>query len=284
MSDLSTRLAQPDDFLTLSSFLSFQSRIHRHLDWKSPLDWLGSQPFLIAEKDGKFEAVLACPPDPPHVAWIRLFACSPNVSATKAWDILLEQGREMLPDKTNCNLVALALHPWFENLLVHSGFTIRQRIVVLEWEGTLPPARPLPENLIIRTMVKKDLESVEEVDAGTFESIWQNSLSALQLAHEQSPISTVAVWEDRIVGYQISTSFPFSGHLARLAVRPECQRMNIAYGLVYDLLSRFKKQGIWRATVNTQDNNHASLSLYDKIGFRRTGEEFLVYETPISVN
>ena len=84
-----------------------------------------------------------------------------------------------------------------------------------------------------------------------------------------------------MVGYQISTSFPFSGHLARLAVRPEYQRMNVAYGLVHDLLARFKQQGIWRATVNTQDSNLASISLYEKIGFRRTGEEFAVYEIPL---
>jgi ribosomal protein S18 acetylase RimI-like enzyme len=282
MGDLNIRLAQPEDFLTLSSFLSFQSRIHRHLDWKSPLDWLGTQPFLIAERNGRLEALMACPPDPPHVAWVRLFACTHDFSITQAWNALIARGREMLSQNPHCQLVALGLQQWFENLLIHSGFTLRQSIVVLEWEGHLPAARSLPDGTVIRLMQKGDLEGVTEVDGETFESIWQNSLEALRLAYEQSPVSTVAVREGRIVGYQISTSYPFSGHLARLAVRPEFQRMNIAYGLVCDLLERFKRQGVSRVTVNTQDNNLASLSLYDSIGFSRTGEEFSVYQIPLS--
>jgi ribosomal protein S18 acetylase RimI-like enzyme len=281
MGELNIRQAQPVDFLALSSFLNFQPRIHRHLDWKSPLDWLGAQPFLVADRNGRLEAVLACPPDPPHVAWVRLFACAPDFPTAQAWGPLLDEAAGLLSGTAGISLVALALHQWFESLLVKSGFKIRQKIVVLEWDGQLPSPRPMPPGLSVRPMIQGDLPSVEEVDTGAFESIWQNSLGALHLAFTQSSHCTVAVWEDRVVGYQISTSFPFSGHLARLAVRPEYQRMNVAYGLVYDLLARFKQQGIWRATVNTQDTNLASISLYEKIGFRRTGEEFAVYEIPL---
>jgi ribosomal protein S18 acetylase RimI-like enzyme len=283
MENLSVRLAQPDDFLTLSSFLSTQSHIHRHLDWKSPLDWLGTQPFLIAERAGKCEAVLACPADPPHVAWIRLFACSLNFQQTMfAWNLLFELARQTFSRDQLERVVALGLHPWFEDLLIKNDFRIRQRIIVLDWELELAAPRSLPPDLVIRPMEKRDLPTVYEVDAHTFELIWQNSLDALHLAFEQSAISTVATLQEKVIGYQISTSFPFSGHLARLAVLPQHQRMNIAYGLVHDLLVRFKTKGIWRVSVNTQDNNFASLALYQKIGFRRTGEEFPVYEFPLT--
>jgi ribosomal-protein-alanine N-acetyltransferase len=282
MGELHIRQAQPGDLPVLSSYLNFQPRIHRHLDWKSPLDWLGAQPYLLAYHDSRLEAVLACPPDPPHVAWVRLFACAPDIPIANAWIPLLDEAVSMLSGSTGISLEALALHQWFEGLLIKSGFEIRQRIVVLEWEGQLPPPQALPPDLFIRPMQKEDLPEVAEVDAGAFESIWQNSLGALQLAFAQSSHCTVAVWDGRVIGYQISTSFPFSGHLARLAVRPEYQRMRIAYGLVHDLLARFKQQGIWRTTVNTQDTNLASISLYEKTGFRRTGEEFAVYEIPLN--
>jgi ribosomal protein S18 acetylase RimI-like enzyme len=68
------------------------------------------------------------------------------------------------------------------------------------------------------------------------------------------------------------------GHLARLAVHPEFQRMGIAYSLVYDLLRQFDQQGFWRVTVNTQSDNQPSLSLYKQFGFKRTGEEIPVYD------
>jgi ribosomal protein S18 acetylase RimI-like enzyme len=47
--------------------------------------------------------------------------------------------------------------------------------------------------------------------------------------------------------------------------------------LVGDLIVRILNNGDSRITVNTQANNAASLALYHKLGFRRTGEQFPVY-------
>ena len=129
-------------------------------------------------------------------------------------------------------------------------------------------------------MVEEDLPEVNEIDKIAFEPLWHNSLESLTLAFNQSSLSTVAENPTQLIGYQISTAIPLSGHLARLAVRPEIQRQHIGYSLVYDMMAHFKKQGAWRITVNTQDDNFASLALYDKIGFRRTGEQFPVFECP----
>jgi ribosomal protein S18 acetylase RimI-like enzyme len=38
-----------------------------------------------------------------------------------------------------------------------------------------------------------------------------------------------------------------------------------------------QNSGGWHLTVNTQADNAASLALYHKLGFRRTGEQFPVY-------
>jgi ribosomal protein S18 acetylase RimI-like enzyme len=44
------------------------------------------------------------------------------------------------------------------------------------------------------------------------------------------------------------------------------------------MLSQFDRRGAQAVTVNTQQDNIASLSLYQKAGFRRTGEEYPVYQ------
>ncbi len=127
-------------------------------------------------------------------------------------------------------------------------------------------------------MTQEDLPIVALVDEAAFDPLWQNSLDSLTLAYQQSSWSTVAETSDGIIGYQISTSIPLTGHLARLAVIPAIQRSHVGYMLVRELLEHFKKSGAWHVTVNTQDDNLASIALYEKIGFRRTGELFPVYQ------
>jgi ribosomal protein S18 acetylase RimI-like enzyme len=281
MVDLDIRPAQLSDYTKLSAFLNYHSHIHRHLDWKSPLDWLGYQPFLLAENGGEIEAVFASPPDPPQVAWIRIFAASNRVSSQRAWELLSQQAISLLQkEDQKPHLVALALHDWFEEILINNHFISLQKIIVLEWAGKLPTEIPLSTEISIRKMVKEDLPVVRNLDNIAFEPLWNNSIESLTLAFDQSSSSEVAMKDNHIIGYQISTAIPFNGHLARLAVDPAYQGQNIGYNLVYNMLLEYKKLGIWRVTVNTQDNNLASLSLYDKIGFRKTGEVFPVYEYP----
>ncbi len=280
--NLAVRPAEEGDYHLLANFLHYERHIHRHLDWRAPLEWLGSQPFLLAEVGEKPVGVLACPPDPPGIAWVRLFCASEDrISPSLAWAALLEGAKALLAAQTGQLLAAIALNDWFEDLLIGSGFEHPQNIVVLEWRGNLPQGRPVSAGVSIRKMALADLPAVEEVDRLAFHPLWRNSLDALTLAYSQSALSTVAETSQGIVGYQISTSVPLSGHLARLAVHPDAQRQNIGHALVHDLLTYFKREGAWRVTVNTQSDNYASLSLYEKIGFVRTDGAFPVYQAPV---
>jgi len=130
--------------------------------------------------------VLACPPDPPKIAWIRIFASSNQVSPKSVWDLLLGNSIPLLDLKADYRLVALALQDWFEALLVNSGFATHQNIVVLEWNGKLPTNIPLPEPITIRGMNEEDLPAVRTLDQLAFEPLWHNSLDALTLAFKQS--------------------------------------------------------------------------------------------------
>ena len=276
--DLRTRSVSVEDRQRLANLVHFESLVHRHLDWRSPLDWIGHYPYLVAEMRSKLVAALACPPDPINVAWIRLFAAASEVSAREAWWSLWPLARTQLAEQADMHIAAIPLQAWFTRLLESSNFIKINQVVMLLWEkGDLPP-EPKTQMANLRPMNLDDLVEVERLDNTAFGTIWQNSKESLGLAYKQAAITTVAEIEGKIVGYQISTANQLGGHLARLAVNPEFQGLGIGYMILHDLLVQFSRRGAQRVTVNTQVDNHVSISLYEKARFVRTRESYPVYQ------
>ena len=270
--------ATPAVSARLADFLSQNILTHRHLDWFSSLDWIGHSPYLIELVDDEIQAALCAAPENANAAWIRLYAVRKLVDPALPWDRLLPQAINQLQEMGIKHLATLVLHPWFETLVEKSGFRNRQNIVVMEWQGEFPKQKNLNDAVILRPMHEDDLPEVMRIDHEAFPPLWQNSLEGLTKAFGQTGISTVALLDDEIVGYQISTTMTIYGHLARLAVTPSHQRQGIAFTLVHDLLKQLERLGFWRITVNTQSDNHSSAKLYQGLKFRRTGEEIKVFE------
>ncbi|MCF6277373.1 MAG: GNAT family N-acetyltransferase [Anaerolineales bacterium] len=275
------RPALPKDQQEIANLMFFESRVHRHLDWRTPLDWLGSPFFWVLEQNGKIVAALACPQEQPEIAWIRLFTHTRQFASQDAWRVLWEIAREEIKLHGEITVAAICLHHWFEPILQDSGFINARQVISMEWQETtsIPIAR-LPQ-LTLRAMQDDDLVQVAVVDAAAFEPIWQNSLSILKQAYPQALIATVAETAQGMVGYQISTKSPFGAHLARLAVHPQAQRQGIASALIHDLTMRLEKRKIDQLTVNPQSDNTASQALYRKNGFIDTDEAYPVYTLDI---
>ncbi|HVP20450.1 MAG TPA: GNAT family N-acetyltransferase [Anaerolineaceae bacterium] len=271
------RPARLTDYAALANLLETGSNVHRHLDWRPALEWLGHDPFWVIEENTKILAALACPPDPPGVAWIRLFAVLPGVELRQAWQSLFEHILEYFRGWLEIKIAVIAIYPWFANLIKQMDFHLHQEIVILEWENVLPPYIACPPSVKIRRFDMADLPEVTAVDNRAFDPLWQNSFKSLGMALKQSAYATLAEVNGEIVGYQICTAGGYSAHLARLAVLPKIQKHSIGYLLVQDLLKYFSSQNVFRVTVNTQENNYASLGLYRKMGFWLTGDQFDVY-------
>ena len=273
---LVARTANPSDRTQIANLMYFEPHVHRHLDWRAPLDWLGASEYWVLEQSGIITAALACPPDPEGVAWLRLFAHSSLVPLVEAWTILWETARTALQGR-DLVVAAITVSDWFESLLVDNGFTGQQQIVVLEQNSFRFQQHLIPSDIQIRPMSEADLPAVVLVDDAGFERLWKNSLNTLRFGFLQAGFATVAQINDEVVGYQISTRNSFGAHLARLAVAPQQQRHGIGYYLVQDLLNKTRLAGLQRLTVNTQSDNRASLALYKKIGFVLTGERYTVF-------
>lgn len=274
---LTCRTASARDRQKLANLIHFETLVHRHLDWRAPLDWIGQRPYLLAERGSRLVAALSAPPDPPGIAWIRLFAVSGEVDPAEAWWSLWPAARQQLVEQDEAHVAAIPLQEWFRKLLHESGYTFTHQVIMLMWErGNLPDERPAPVS--IRPMNLDDIESVVKVDSAAFGVVWRNSRTSLELAFRQSAVATVAEADGHIVAYQISTANHMGGHLARLATHPSYQKRGIGYALLRDMLVQFEKRGARHITVNTQHDNQGSISLYEKAGFHRTGEVYPVYQ------
>jgi ribosomal protein S18 acetylase RimI-like enzyme len=282
---INIRPALEEDRQQLANLIHFEAYVHRHLDWRTPLDWIGAAPYLLLEQHRRLQAALVCPPDPPSVAWIRLFAATGSPELETAWEALWAEALAQLQKMEGVRwAAALALWPWFVELLSKENFTHDSSVVLLNWQGKIPPEQDRPKKIGLRPMRLSDIPAVEIVDVAAFEPLWQNSQASLEMAFRQAAIASVAELDGQMVGYQISTVSPAGGHLARLAVLPGFQGRGIGYGLVYDLLAQFNRDGVYKVSVNTQQDNITSLNLYRKAGFFLTGEEYPLYVHQLHAN
>jgi len=276
---ISVRPAAQADTQQLANLIHFEPYVHRHLDWRPPLEWIGHAPYLVAVRKNNIIAALACPPDPPNIAWIRLFAISSGYTPQAAWEELWPESLGILKQSApSISAAAIPMQGWFRLLLERSDFRQTHRVVVLAWRAGAAVAPVSKIQAVIRPMNLDDLVAVEAVDTLAFGAVWQNTRSCLELAYRQAAIATVAELDGELAGYQISTATTMGGHLARLAVKPKQQGKGIGYALLSDMLAQFERRGAYHVTVNTQHDNLISLSLYQKAGFKRTGEEYPVYQ------
>lgn len=276
------RPANEADYTALFRFLNSPTHLYRHLDWRDSLEWLGRQPFLVLEEDERIAASFACIAEPDEVAWVRLFAAALRSSPDRAWSKMFEPALEQLrrlPKQPA--IVSLALREWYEDMLKRKGFMHHQDIVVFLFDDEPPPPPQIDPSFEIRELVTKDLEVVAEVDHLAFEPIWRLSMDDLNFAQERSSYCTVMEKDGQVIGYTMSSSTGTYAHLARLAIHPDFLGKRLGFALVQDLLAHFINDlNFWGVTLNTQHDNHASLALYHKVGFRETGERFPVYIYP----
>ena len=274
------RTAIKSDRGAIQDFIDRASAIHRHLDWRSPFDWLGNRNFLISLENERISGLLICTAEPDEVFWIRIFGAASFTQIENQWKILFDQlSQQLLEQPIPITLASIAYFDWMKKLLDDNEWKIQQEVVQLRWvhNHLNKLDKKWPEELSIRPMTYNDIKTVTEIDQDCFLNIWKQSQDVIRRAFEQSSYTTVAVIENEVVGFQISTSHKSIAHLARLAVLPKFQGQHIGQALVQNMLRHYTRPWIQEITVNTQHDNQVSLSLYHKMGFEPTGERFPIY-------
>ncbi|MFU8826751.1 MAG: hypothetical protein ACNA70_04585, partial [Brevefilum sp.] len=62
--------ATPVDQLAINRFLARNHLVHRHLDWFSPAEWVGHQPFLLEKQQQKIQSILLAAPEVKQATWV----------------------------------------------------------------------------------------------------------------------------------------------------------------------------------------------------------------------
>lgn len=252
---------------------------NRHLDWRNLTDWLDTSSFLVLEnKWHKLIAVLVCPQDPPGVAWIKLFLVRYGYNRTEVWDMLFSKALE-LTGKNRPVIASVALSDWYAQLLEQTSFEKNHELIWLRYDSISETLHSTGERrgFSLRLMTEKDLFEAQAVDTSAFELIWQLSIEGLRAAMQHASYATVIERQGKIVAYQISSNTVTQAHLSRLAVLPEFQGIGLGKWLLNDLIRYYQTHRINVITVNTHSYNQVALGLYQKTGFRMTGEKYPVY-------
>ncbi|MDX1994745.1 MAG: GNAT family N-acetyltransferase [bacterium] len=258
-------------------------RVHTHLDWHETGQWLDLQEATVwlAWADSRLAGVMAVSTPMSGTCWLRLVALRDDVPAASVLGALWEALNPTL-QQWGVHVVALLIvNDWLVNHVPALGFRYDEDIVTLRRDGTeLPPLRPVA--VTVRSAGHEDLQRMTEVDQTAFAAPWQLTLGDLRQARRIAATCTVALHEGEIVGYQLSTLYRQSGHLARLAVMPTLQGVGVGSTLLDDLIRRFLRRGVRTITVNTQASNHRSQRLYARYQFERNGYDLPVWTAEIT--
>jgi ribosomal-protein-alanine N-acetyltransferase len=264
----------------IRDLLFHNDRVHTHLDWHETDAWIESQDAILrlAWHKGHLVGLMGLSAPLNRACWIRLAAVEdsfydPEGVLCALWDDLIRQLYGQI------EIVALlAVHDWITHYVPTLGFAYGEDIITLARSGyELPP--PLPDAPTIRPAEMRDLPAMAAVDQTAFAPPWQLSQEEIRQAYRISSSCTVAVKDDAIVGYQLSTLYFDGAHLARLAVLPQAQGSGVGGALLGDLLRRFFRRGVYSMTVNTQSSNYRSRRLYTRFGFRPNGFDLPYWST-----
>ncbi len=257
---------------SVRDLLFHSTLVHTHLDWYETDAWLdsGDVCMRLGWNRGHLVGLLATSRPLNNTCWVRLAAIH-DYADQRA--VLYALWRDLTAElrMLNVHTVALlAVRDWITGYIPAMGFVYGEDVITLARFGhDVPP--PLVDRPTIRVAELRDLERMADVDQAAFPPPWQLSLDEIRQAHRISSSCTVALKDEKIVGYQLSTLYFDGAHLARLAVAPDVQGMGVGGALLGDVLGRFFRRGIYTMTLNTQTSNMRSRRLYSRFGFQPNG-------------
>jgi ribosomal-protein-alanine N-acetyltransferase len=286
------RPAVQADSRALIELLQMATYSHTHVDWRMPVEWLGTAGFVLSEQPQKanwfwsspshLEACLAVGADPLPAAWVRVVALRHVDRPGALLAAMMEHVLPYLRSLPATELGWLAADHWPDRFLPALGFKRAYEIMSYVKEGLSIPAGT-DASVHIRPVRQEDMATLEQIEADAFDPLWRHSADSLTLGWKQAISFDVAEWDGRVVGFQYSVrSYTgASAHLVRMTVRPEMQGRGIGRALLIAAFDSYRRRKLQSVTLNTQATNLASRRLYEKFGFQAAGEQMPVWVLPL---
>ncbi len=290
--NITVRTAAIDDVRAISHLFRVAARSHTHADWRPPADWVGSPHFVVATEEAtrsaglgmnlfsrqtRLMACLVAAPDPPPAAWVRLAVVGQNQDEERLLAEMLTFVMASLRETAVTQLGWLVQRGWPDACLPDLGFDRINEIETYVTESLDLPPYSSRDDLLIRAVEPQDFPTLETLEEEAFAPLWRLSGETLELAQREAIWFTVAEWNGRLVGYQLSSGGSEGAHLVRLTISPQAQGQGVGRTLLADAFRAYRRFGLRAASLNTQVDNIVSQRLYAKFGFQPTGERLPVW-------
>lgn len=265
--------------------LVFNNRqVYTHLDWHDTGQWLDAHQAIVrlVWHQNQIVGCMAVSEPLNATSWLRIVAVSSLVDPARTlhalWDAICA---DMMTAGTQV-ICSLVVDDWILAYLPELGFAYLDEIITLSRPNyTVLPARKSPD-VRLQTVNLDDLPALLQVDHQAFAAPWQLSMMEMRQARRIAAVCRAAFApDDRLIGYQLSTLYNQTGHLARLAVLPECQGKGVASVLLEDLIVHLQQRHVDTLTVNTQASNRRSQQLYERYSFYRNGYDLPVWSASL---
>lgn len=232
-------------------------------------------PGVLAEDQSGLRGFMVMEPQRPYVALIIAAALRDTWSVRPYLDLLLPEVERAVQTEGLPALAHIGNVAWLVEDLQKRGFETREWIVAFERHGTEPPpATAAPAQL--RSAHSSDLPTLLTLDGLAFNHIWRKSAGNLNEALASADSFTVAEVEGQLAGYTWYERYNLHAHLTRLAVHPAYQGRGIGAQLLHWAIVNALESGVNMITLNTQENNERSRSLYERFGFVYTRQRMPV--------
>ena len=255
---------------------------HQHLDWFSLEQWLDQERGVVflAWEGADLAGCIGLAGPLAGSAWIRLLCIRDGRAPSRAISRLWQSAEDYCLRMGVRRLACLMVTNWLSSYLRGCGFAYHDDIISMSHIGCrMPKPRAVPAET--RRAEPYDAPAIAAVDRQAFAPLWRLSEAEIWQALRICTRATVALREGRVAGYHFGARHDDIGHLARLAVSPDCQGQGIGALLLRDFLGAFQRLPISTISVNTQLSNKPSQRLYERFGFFRNGTEIEMWRRDI---
>ncbi|MBN1483481.1 MAG: GNAT family N-acetyltransferase [Chloroflexia bacterium] len=281
---LSIQSTREEDRPALRAILKQSSRAYTGLggglrqtiqDDLSLTAWQDNLPagFIIAHRQG------------PSVFWIHAFALDRDVAPSQVGSALLERLDRSVAQQGAHWIAYMDEYPqaWLQRLLEKRDFQRHTR--VLAYETTLHrPPQPGNQKVQVRPARPEDIPNIAQIDQQAFAPLWAYRQCVLDKLIDQVSCFLIAESAAGLCGYILCTEHrgPHA-HVVRLAVAPSWQGQGVGTRLLGESFSFFQSRGVRSISLNTQKENWESQRLYQRFGFRPTGDSVQVWAKVVTV-
>ncbi len=154
-----------------------------------------------------------------------------------------------------------------------AGMRVHERVMTFRLDDVHDPrvarVARAGADVTVREARGQDMASVLRTDADSFEPFWRYDERTLAGYAARDRVG-VAVRDERVVGYTLSTVRGHEGSIGRLAVLPSERRKGIGGSLLAEAVGYLGDAGARHVALCTQEDNRDSRRLYVEAGFRES--------------